>query len=138
MGKILNNPSSFLSTIQIGITLVGFFASAFAADYFADYFIKIININFLSDTVLRGLLVFVITLILSYFTLVFGELVPKKLAINNSFEIASCSILCLLIIALLSCIGRLIIIFHGIPTCLKQPHISSNKFFAYSLGNIEK
>ena len=87
--KILSNPSTFLSTIQIGITLVGFFASAFAADYFADYFMGIININFLSDAVLRTLLVFIITIVLSYFTLVFGELVPKKLAINSSFEIAS-------------------------------------------------
>ena len=89
MEKILNNPSTFLSTIQIGITLVGFFASAFAADYFADYFMGIINISFLSEAVLRALLVFVITIILSYFTLVFGELVPKKVAINKSFEIAS-------------------------------------------------
>ncbi len=87
--KILKDPSSFLSTIQIGITLVGFFASAFAADYFADYFMGIIEISFLSDTVLRTLLVFVITIVLSYFTLVFGELVPKKVAINNSFTIAS-------------------------------------------------
>lgn len=90
--KILGNPSTFLSTIQIGITLVGFFASAFAADYFADYFMGIIEVSFLSDTILRTLLVFVITIILSYFTLVFGELVPKKIAINNSFKIASMSV----------------------------------------------
>lgn len=87
--KVLSNPSTFLSTIQIGITLVGFFASAFAADYFADYFMGIINISFLSQAVVRTLLVFIITIILSYFTLVFGELVPKKLAINSSFEIAT-------------------------------------------------
>lgn len=92
MEKILSNPSTFLSTIQIGITLVGFFASAFAADYFADYFMGIIEISFLSDTILRTLLVFVITIILSYFTLVFGELVPKKVAINNAFKIASMSV----------------------------------------------
>ena len=89
MEKVLKDPSKFLSTIQIGITLVGFFASAFAADYFADYFMGILTISFLSKGVLRTLLVFIITIILSYFTLVFGELVPKKLAINKSFEIAS-------------------------------------------------
>ena len=41
--KIISNPSSFLSTIQIGITLAGFLASAFASDYFADYFVKYIH-----------------------------------------------------------------------------------------------
>jgi len=89
ISKILENPSAFLSTIQIGITLAGFLASAFAADYFADYFINIINISFISTSILRTILVVLITIILSYFTLVFGELVPKKLAINNPYEIAS-------------------------------------------------
>lgn len=89
INKILENPSAFLSTIQIGITLAGFLASAFAADYFADYFINIINISFISESVLRTILVVLITIILSYFTLVFGELVPKKLAINNPYKIAS-------------------------------------------------
>lgn len=87
--SLLEDSSSFLSTIQIGITLAGFLASAFAADYFADYFMAIISINFLSKTLLRKLLVVLITVILSYFTLVFGELVPKKLAINNPYKVAS-------------------------------------------------
>ena len=88
VSSILSNPSSFLSTIQIGITLAGFLASAFAADYFADYFINIINVSFLSLSSLRTILVIFITVVLSYFTLVFGELVPKKVAINYPFEIA--------------------------------------------------
>ena len=87
--KIINEPSKFLSTIQIGITLAGFLASAFAADYFADYFLNIISIDFLSESTLKTLLVVLITIILSYFTLVFGELVPKKIALNNSLKIAS-------------------------------------------------
>jgi len=86
--KLLSNPSSFLSTIQIGITLAGFLASAFAADYFADYFLNIINISFISLSTLRTILVVLITIVLSYFTLVFGELVPKKIAINSSFKVA--------------------------------------------------
>ena len=86
--KILDNSSSFLSTIQIGITLAGFLASAFAADYFADYFLGIINISFLSQSVLRSILVIIITIVLSYFTLVFGELVPKKIAINDPYKVA--------------------------------------------------
>lgn len=86
--KLLDNPSFFLSTIQIAITLAGFLASAFAADTFADYFLKTISIDFISISVLRSILVVVITLTLSYFTLVFGELVPKKIAINYSKTIA--------------------------------------------------
>jgi len=88
INKILNNPASFLSTIQIGITLAGFLASAFAADYFADYFLAIINISFISISTLRTILVILITIVLSYFTLVFGELVPKRIAINNPFKVA--------------------------------------------------
>lgn len=88
INKILSNPSSFLSTIQIGITLAGFLASAFAADYFAEYFLGIINISFLSKSVLETILVVLITIILSYFTLVFGELVPKRIAINYSHQVA--------------------------------------------------
>lgn len=87
--KILSEPSAFLSTIQISITLAGFLASAFAADYFADYFLKIITITVISESLLRTILVILITIILSYFTLVFGELVPKKLAINNPYKIAT-------------------------------------------------
>ena len=89
INKMLNDSSSFLSTIQIVITLSGFLASAFAADYFADYFVNIITVTFISKRVLRSILVILITFILSYFSLVFGELVPKKIAINNSYRVAS-------------------------------------------------
>lgn len=86
--KILKNPSSFLSTIQIGITLAGFLASAFAADYFAEYLLNIIDIDFISPSVLETILMIIITIILSYFTLVFGELVPKRIAINYSQQVS--------------------------------------------------
>ncbi|MBE6147004.1 MAG: HlyC/CorC family transporter [Firmicutes bacterium] len=87
--KILSDSSSFLSTIQIGITLAGFLASALAADYFADYFLNLITIKFITPALLKSILVVIITIILSYFTLVFGELVPKKIAMNNPYKIAS-------------------------------------------------
>ena len=86
--KILSNSSSFLSTIQIGITLAGFLASAFAADYFAEYFLNIIEISFISKEVLNTILVVIITIVLSYFTLVFGELVPKRIAMNSPKKVA--------------------------------------------------
>ena len=63
-------------------------ASAFAADYFADYFLDIFTVNFLSISTFRTILVILITVVLSYFTLVFGELVPKKVAINYPERIA--------------------------------------------------
>lgn len=88
VNNILNETSAFLSTIQIGITFAGFLASAFAADYFADYFLKIINIEIIPENLLRGLLVVIITIVLSYFTLVFGELIPKKMAMSNPLKYA--------------------------------------------------
>lgn len=88
ISKIIKDSSSFLSTIQICITLAGFLASAFAADYFADYLINIISISCLSTSALRSILMVLITIILAYFTLVFGELVPKRIAISDPYKIA--------------------------------------------------
>ena len=88
ISKIIENPSLFLSTIQIGITLAGFLASAFAAEYFANYFIKFFVGASLSLTFVKSILVILITIVLSYFTLVFGELVPKRIAINDSYRLA--------------------------------------------------
>ena len=77
--KMLEEPSGFLATIQIVITLAGFLASAFAADTFAEYFSSIININGISKETIESATLIIVTLILSYFTLVFGELFPKGL-----------------------------------------------------------
>lgn len=83
-------PSYFLSIIQVGITLAGFFGSAFAADNFAskltDLFIRL-GLNMPIST-LNTISVIVITLILSYFTLVFGELVPKRVGMKNAESLA--------------------------------------------------
>ncbi len=86
--KLLDNPSSFLATIQIGITLAGFLASAFAAETFADYIVAKLSYLDISVAVLETVTLIVITLILSYFTLVFGELVPKRIAMAHSDKIA--------------------------------------------------
>lgn len=89
--NILEDPNKFLSTIQVGITLAGFLSSAFAASYFAD---EIINQGLLiiNEAFTESFLVIIITIILSYFTLVFGELVPKKIALANPFKVASLSV----------------------------------------------
>lgn len=94
ISKMLKNPSKFLATIQIGITLAGFLSSAFASDAFADrlapflyQFIPSINLS-----TWRTISILLITIILSYFTLVFGELVPKRLAMKNYEKISFTSV----------------------------------------------
>ncbi len=87
--KMLREPSKFLATIQIGITLAGFLSSAFAADAFADDLAPMLqNLIPLGLTVWRNISIILITIILSYFSLIFGELVPKRLAMRNSEKIA--------------------------------------------------
>jgi len=92
--KMLKNPSEFLATIQIGITLAGFLSSAFASQTFADRLAPVLNewLPVLSVETWHVIAVVVITVILSYFTLVFGELVPKRLAMKYSEKIAYGSI----------------------------------------------
>ena len=93
-GKRLKNltsqPARFLATIQVAITLAGFLGSAFAADNFAvlltDWAVK--NWPGLNASVIDNVSVILITLILSYFTLVLGELVPKRVAQRNPERIA--------------------------------------------------
>lgn len=86
--NLLNDSSSFLSAIQISITLSGFLASAFAAESFASELSKIITINFISQETLTTILIVLITIILSYFTLVFGELIPKKIGLAYAKKIS--------------------------------------------------
>lgn len=82
--KMLKNPSKFLATIQIGITLAGFLSSAFASDAFADKLAPMLNnlLPMLGIDTWRTISIILITILLSFFTLVFGELVPKRLAMK--------------------------------------------------------
>jgi len=88
--KLTSQPASFLATIQVGITFAGFLASAFAADNFSDKLVNwLINLGVkISVSTLNSISVIVITLILSYFTLVLGELVPKRVAMRKAEELA--------------------------------------------------
>ena len=91
MLKMVTEPTGFLSTIQIGITLAGFLGSAFAAENFSDRLVSwLINDCHLaiSESLLSTLSVIVITIILSYFTLIFGELVPKRIAMKKADAVA--------------------------------------------------
>ena len=95
--KMVENPSNFLSTIQIGITLAGFLGSALAADTLAEELTKV----FISwgatipYNTLNTISVFIITIIISFFTLIFGELVPKRIAQQKAEGVARfcCSVL---------------------------------------------
>lgn len=88
--KLLKEPAKFLSTIQIAITLSGFLGSAFAADGFSDPLVDwLVGLGItLSRNTLDTLSVIFITLVLSYFTLIFGELVPKRIAMKKSEALA--------------------------------------------------
>lgn len=90
--KFAETPTGFLSTIQIGITLAGFLGSAFAADNFASRLTNWMYVDlewrFLPQSGLHTINVIIITLILSYFTLVFGELVPKRIAMQKAYGVA--------------------------------------------------
>ena len=92
--KMLKEPSKFLATIQIGITLAGFLSSAFASDTFADMLAPVLNnlIPTISLGVWRSISIIIITIILSFFTLVFGELVPKRLAMKHYEKISFATI----------------------------------------------
>lgn len=90
--KIIQEPTQFLSTIQIGITLAGFLGSAFAADNFAERLtgglVRLFGIPAGHEGTVRTVSVILITLILSYFTLILGELVPKRVAMRHKEKLA--------------------------------------------------
>ncbi|MBR2489747.1 MAG: HlyC/CorC family transporter [Clostridia bacterium] len=92
MLKMTEDPTQFLSTIQIGITLAGFLGSAFAADNFAEklsgYFVKTFSISANQAGMINNLSVVCITIILSFFTLVLGELAPKRIAMKHKEKLA--------------------------------------------------
>lgn len=90
LARLTSRPARFLATIQIAITLSGFLGSAFAADNFSDPLVDALltaGVPIPAAT-LDKIAVILITLLLSYFTLVFGELVPKRLAMKKAESLA--------------------------------------------------
>ncbi|WP_129729912.1 hemolysin family protein [Ectobacillus funiculus] len=102
--NLLSEPSNFLATIQIGITLAGFMASAFAAGSFAEQLSALlVEIGIpLPKNILETISVIIITLFLSYFTLVLGELVPKRLAMQKAELISMLAVIPLTILSKIS------------------------------------
>lgn len=88
--KLTREPAKFLATIQVAITLSGFLGSAFAADSFSEPLVNWVislGVTGIPAATLDSIAVVVITLILSYFTLVFGELVPKRVAMKRAEQL---------------------------------------------------
>lgn len=94
--ELIESPNNFLSTIQVAITLAGFLGSAFAADNFAarltTWIVKDLGFTLLSFNTINTISVVIITLILSYFTLILGELVPKRIAMQKAEWMAKISL----------------------------------------------
>ena len=91
MLKMVDSPTRFLSTIQVCITLSGFLASAFAAENFASVLADAIlatGFSLLSPALLNTVCIILITLVLSYFMIVLGELVPKRIALAHAERVA--------------------------------------------------
>ncbi len=90
LSVLTEQPAKFLATIQVAITLAGMLSSAFAAESFADPLVEMLvasNIG-IPETILKSVCVLLITTILAYFNLVFGELVPKRVAMKKSETLA--------------------------------------------------
>lgn len=127
--KVVESPTRFLSTIQIGITLAGFLGSAFAADNFAgritQWAAAQYALNATAEAAVRTLSVVLITIILSFFTLVFGELVPKRIAMQKGAKIANfaCGTISILAVVMRPIIWFLTATTNGV---LRLLHIDPN------------
>lgn len=93
---LTRDPDRFLSAIQIAVTLSGFLSSAFAADSFSDplveWLVNDLGFTSIPPNTLNGVMVVLITVVLSYFSLVFGELVPKRLAMRKTEAVAKITV----------------------------------------------
>lgn len=90
--SLTKNPSGFLSSIQIGITLAGFLTSASAADSFsgplAEWIYSFNWAKFLNLATWQGISLVIVTVIISYFSLVLGELVPKRIGMQAAEKVS--------------------------------------------------
>jgi putative hemolysin len=127
--KVVESPTRFLSTIQIGITLAGFLGSAFAAGNFATRLSGWAEGRFALGAaavgVVNTLSVIVITIVLSFFTLVFGELVPKRIAMQKGEKIANlaCGVISAVAVVMQPVIWLLTVSTNGV---LRLLHIDPN------------
>ena len=86
--RLLDEPGRFLAVSQLGLTIIGFFASAFAAISLADQLGRFLADSGMDQGTAQGLALFIVTVVLALFTIVFAELVPKTLALANAERFA--------------------------------------------------
>jgi putative hemolysin len=88
VAQLASNPNRLLGAVQIGVTFCGFLSAALGADRLGEYVIPWLEDLGLSNSAARGLSLVGLTLVIAYFSLVFGELVPKRLALSRTEPIA--------------------------------------------------
>ena len=86
--RLTKNTSNFLATIQVGVTLAGFLSSASAAQSFSQPLAQALSFLPFSAGAVQNIATVLVTLILSYFSLVLGELVPKKIAMQRAEQLS--------------------------------------------------
>jgi putative hemolysin len=88
VAELAGHPNRFLAAVQVGVTLSGFLSAAFGADQLGDYLKPALESAGLSEGVSAGISLVVLTLMIAYFSLVLGELVPKRIALHRTESIA--------------------------------------------------
>lgn len=91
VAKLAENPNRFLAAAQVGVTVCGFLSAALGAERLGSYVIPWLKGKGLSNGLSTTLSIIGVTLVIAYFSLVFGELVPKRLALFRSEEISLAS-----------------------------------------------
>lgn len=123
--KLVEEPSGFLSTIQIAITLSGFLGAAFAGDAFAESLTAwLLGLGIgLPASVLNTVSLVAVTVVLSYFTLVFGELVPKRIAMQKPLQAArlTCGVVIAIAAVLRPVVWLLSVSTNGLLRLLRLP-----------------
>jgi putative hemolysin len=88
VAELAGHPNRFLAAVQVGVTLSGFLSAAFGADQLGNYLIPILENAGLSEGFSSALSLILLTLVIAYFSLVLGELVPKRIALHKTEEVA--------------------------------------------------
>ncbi len=88
VAELAGHPNRFLAAVQVGVTLSGFLSAAFGADQLGNYLIPVLEDAGLSEGLSSGLSLILLTLVIAYFSLVLGELVPKRVALHKTEEVA--------------------------------------------------
>lgn len=88
VAKIARDPNTFLSTVQIGVTLSGFLSASFGASSIAPYLIPVVESWGVHPGIAGGLVNIILTLIISYCSIVISEMVPKRIAMQRTEQIA--------------------------------------------------